>query len=199
MGDKDAESKQEPQHVTVAVQGVAAAASIGTAVGRAYARPPADHEIYNLIGRVSSEWAHLEHTLDRIIWLLAGLEPPVGACITAQMMGIWPRTLSITALLALGGNDTFSKRIKTFETDCRMPSIRRNRFVHDPWYAAQHDPMLIAQHKSMAKGEYVFGITEVARSEFDSLLSAIVSLQKTAENLRNDIKATLSASQQTQP
>jgi hypothetical protein len=49
--------------------------------------PPDDHPVYTLIGKVASKWSHLEHTLDLIIWDLAGIEPEKGACITAQMMG----------------------------------------------------------------------------------------------------------------
>lgn len=189
----------DPKTTVVSVTGVAAVGSLGTTAAKAFSRPPHDHEIYNLIGRVSSEWAHLEHTLDQIIWQLAGLKPSAGACMTAQLMGVWPRVLSITALLKLHGIDNLNSRIKKFENDCRQPSNRRNRIIHDPWYAEQHDPLLIAQHKSMAKDEHVFGITEVARSEFDSLLTAIASLQKTAEDLKNDIAVMLSASQQTPP
>jgi hypothetical protein len=31
-----------------------------------YVSPPADHAIYNLIGRVAAGWSNLEHELDRI-------------------------------------------------------------------------------------------------------------------------------------
>jgi hypothetical protein len=36
---------------------------------------PANHAIYSLVRRAASAWAHLEHTLDLIIWDLIGLEP----------------------------------------------------------------------------------------------------------------------------
>ena len=35
---------------------------------------PPDHPIYTLVGRAASAWAHLDHTLDLIIWdLLSGI------------------------------------------------------------------------------------------------------------------------------
>jgi hypothetical protein len=64
-----------------------------------YVRPPDGHEIYNLIGRVAAEWSHLEHILDRSIWKLAKVPGSRGACLTAQMMGVWPRFNAIDALL----------------------------------------------------------------------------------------------------
>ena len=65
-----------------------------------YVRPPDGHEIYNLIGRVAAEWSHLEHILDRSIWKLAKVPGSRGACLTAQMMGVWPRFNAIDALEA---------------------------------------------------------------------------------------------------
>jgi hypothetical protein len=37
---------------------------------------PEDHPFYALVGRVASEWAHLEHILDTTIWDLLGIVPP---------------------------------------------------------------------------------------------------------------------------
>jgi hypothetical protein len=43
-------------------------------------RLPDDHPVYNLLGRLASDWSHVEHTLDTIIWALARIEPEAGAC-----------------------------------------------------------------------------------------------------------------------
>src|SRR6266704_5852432 len=59
---------------------------------------PRDHPHLALIGRIAVEWAAIEHQLDVIIWRLASLEPHVGACLTAQIMGVGPRFLTLIAL-----------------------------------------------------------------------------------------------------
>jgi hypothetical protein len=48
---------------------------------------PPDHPLYARIGRVASEWAHIEHILDLIIWKLANIHDKQGACITSQILG----------------------------------------------------------------------------------------------------------------
>src|SRR5260370_17366071 len=61
---------------------------------------PADHPIYAKVGKVASDWAHVEHTLDMIIWELSGIEFQKGAAITAQLMGAFSRFNAILPLLA---------------------------------------------------------------------------------------------------
>jgi hypothetical protein len=61
---------------------------------------PDGHPIYALVGRVASGWSHVEHTLDEIIWELAGIEPIKGAAMTAQIMGAYSRFKAILALLS---------------------------------------------------------------------------------------------------
>jgi hypothetical protein len=56
---------------------------------------PSDHRVYTLIGNVASEWSHLEHTLDLIIWDLAHIDAEKGACVTAQIIGATPRFRAI--------------------------------------------------------------------------------------------------------
>jgi hypothetical protein len=60
---------------------------------------PDNHPIYSLVGRATSAWAHLEHTLDLIIWDLIGLDPKRIACVTAQIIGATNRYNAIESLL----------------------------------------------------------------------------------------------------
>ena len=55
-----------------------------------FVKIPVDHPVYSLIGYLASEWAHLEMSLDQIIWELLGVPSSDGACVTAQLMGVWP-------------------------------------------------------------------------------------------------------------
>ncbi len=96
---------------------------------------PAGHPIFSLVGQVSSEFARLEHTLDTAIWALAELEPPLGACLTAQIIGVRPRCLTIIALLSHRGFKSDKvKKIRKFMEKTSSLSDDRNRLVHDPWF-----------------------------------------------------------------
>ncbi len=104
---------------------------------------PAADPFYSLVGRVASEWAHLEHMLDIIIYQITNsrvresfLPANVLACITSQIMGVGPRCKVIILLAEVAGLS---------EKDVRKPARAlmgksykvadlRARFVHDPWY-----------------------------------------------------------------
>jgi len=98
-----------------------------------FVRPPENHSVYNLIGRIAVEWSYLEHTLDRIIWKLSKVPGSRGACLTAQMMGVWPRFNAIEALLTQN-SDKFLKPEKiinsmnTLGQQCQV--ISPHRVVH---------------------------------------------------------------------
>lgn len=59
---------------------------------------PEDHQIYNAIGRVASQWAYYELLLDDMIRALIKAEGPLVTAITAQMMGAGNRLNAIRAL-----------------------------------------------------------------------------------------------------
>ena len=50
----------------------AAIAALLGVPSRTYTRTRDAHPIYQMVGQVASEWAHLEHLLDELIWRLAG-------------------------------------------------------------------------------------------------------------------------------
>jgi hypothetical protein len=100
-----------------------------------FGRPPVDHPIYAQIGRIASEWSHVENLLDAIICELASLPARQGACITGQMMGYAPRLNAIIGLLI----DRNVDRKLVDKAHSLMDSLRgvaeeRNRFIHDAWY-----------------------------------------------------------------
>ena len=57
---------------------------------------PEDHPFYALVGRVASEWAHLEHIIDLTIWKLLDVDDRLGACLTAQYPGVGHRLVTMT-------------------------------------------------------------------------------------------------------
>jgi hypothetical protein len=102
-------------------------------------RPLPEHPIYSFVGQVASEWAHLEHILDLIIWDLAAIARQDGACITAQLMGVSPRYRTLIAQLTLRSKtqpqfSRFITKVNSLMGSSYDPQERRNRIIHDPWY-----------------------------------------------------------------
>lgn len=101
---------------------------------RLYRRLPKNSPVNTLIGRVVSDWSLLEHTLDRIIWELAG-DPKTGASLTENLTGSGKRISKIKALCECRklGNGIL-ERVETLrESLCEVQELR-NRIIHDPWY-----------------------------------------------------------------
>ena len=66
---------------------------------------PDDHPMLAVVGQIANQWAHIEHTLDMIIWRLAEVEEKKGSCITAQLVGSYPRFKAIISLATIRGCD----------------------------------------------------------------------------------------------
>lgn len=163
-----------------------------------------DNPILALVGRVASQWSFLETMLDHVIYRLSGLSDHQGACITSQLMGVWPRVNSIKALLTfhLPAIPTFKSTISTlnkFGTDCQGPSEKRNRVIHDPWWSAGGDSSRVAQSRSMPKGKLTHGLEEIDPASLIALCVAIHSLRERAINLFAEVDAELRASPREPP
>jgi hypothetical protein len=104
--------------------------------------PPVDHEItkehYEAVGRVSNAWATFEFYTDELIWWVANVDPPIGACITAQYIGPRPRFRALAALVKLrGGNSDLIKSINRFSVTAQGVAGERNRWSHDPMFVEE--------------------------------------------------------------
>ncbi|SIO61531.1 hypothetical protein SAMN05443247_08858 [Bradyrhizobium erythrophlei] len=178
----------------------------GYGVGKlAYVAPdnlivaPDGHPIYALVGKVASDWAHVEHTLDVIIWDLSGIDHRKGAAITAQIMGAYGRFKAILALLA---HPDFSGR-KSLQAVVRRAtdlmnrsselSDKRNRIVHDPWYAYTVSGRT-AQFKSMPHKDHRYGIQLVDAKVLDGTQNSIREFAKRVDGLKSEISQLLSDS-----
>jgi hypothetical protein len=172
-----------------------------------------DHQIYSFVGRVASEWAHLEHTLDLIIWELAGIDQQDGACITAQMMGAIPRYRTILTQLrhkvrVNSDLDKFLSKINKLQGDTHDPQEERNRIVHDPWYVTfewganltgRFGPETPAQFKSMPHKSPRFGIVDADMEKIEKTLEQIKQLASRADAIRQEISAALEAWREKRP
>jgi len=192
-------SSEKPVTVVSSSTAQASGAAFVKGIGRAFSKPPDDHPIYSLIGQVSSDWAHLEHILDQIIWSLAGIDAPHGACITAQFMSIWPRYNAIKALLIKRAESkpefsNFMPSLKKLSSDSQKTSEDRNRIVHDPWYADVGDGQA-AQLRSMPRSDPIYGLLDRERDEILATLKGIDQLSVKATRLKNQIATAMVRSQ----
>lgn len=198
--------KTPPLYSTGAISTIVSSSATATAIFGGVAlrynpteiqKPAEDHKIYSLVGRVCSEWAHLEHILDETIWDLAEINPERGACITAQLMGHRPRCLTIIALtthLTLGKN-TIGK-IEAFMNKLSNLAEDRNRIVHDPWYQYTGTDKT-GQFRSMDRRELEFGIKQIDLAMIETTISAIQDMAQNYMQLKNQIFAELKALRET--
>jgi hypothetical protein len=165
---------------------------------RRYERPPDDHTIFHLVGRVAAEWARLEYSLDRVIWSLSYTICPRPACLTAQFMGTTPRYRALIAQLRLRScsEPEFAKyipRIEKMMTQTYEPQDQRNRIIHDPWLVdVIHDEP--AQFRSWPHKDPQYGIRDVDIANIKKTISDVVALRERAEVLFNEINVDVGAS-----
>jgi hypothetical protein len=154
-----------------------------------FRRPPIDHPVYALIGRVASDWAYLEHRLDEIIWGLTGSPWPLMGCITAQIMGHYPRFNAIIALLTYHHmNQKLIDFTRKQSGAVAELAEERNRVVHDAWYM-ETDRGEPHRYKSMSKKELEFGLHPHSISEIEELLKKISSRVEAVNRLAEQITA----------
>jgi hypothetical protein len=155
-------------------------------------RPPPEHPVYNLVGQIASDWSHVEHTLDTIIWALADVNPEAGACITSQMLGHYGRFKAIVALLTLHERNSQKKTAALTATANRLmgkanlPGDERNRNIHDPWYVFTGHGVP-GQFKTMPKNDFKFGIHPSEREKLEKNLRDIHEFAAEVEIFRTDV------------
>lgn len=148
--------------------------------------------ILGYIGEVAYEWAHLEHILDTIIWKMAGVEPPKGACLTAQVMGAAPRYRAIISLAKLLGlPERVVKRTNKLMGETYDVSEQRNRIVHNPWYFT--DVIRWAQFRSMPFKKPTYGFEDINLKKVSEIIQRVKDCAEKSMKLREEIFGTLSA------
>jgi len=167
---------------------------------RSYSPLPADHPFYAMVGRVASEWSHLEHILDMTIWDLlswktTGLTGSLMASVTSQILGVNPRCKAIAALGAARGlQDSLLKPFRKLKADAFAVAEWRARWVHDPWYM-ETGSGTPAQFRAMPEVDPRYGIQDIGHDELGRTIEEIKSLQEQATKLRSAVLVALAASE----
>jgi hypothetical protein len=184
----------EPRFADAA--GTASGTGFAYGIGAWIAPLPEDHAFYKNVGRIASEWSHLEHILDMAIWKLSGMPDNIAACITSQIMNVMGRCHAIVNLARLRGlpKDKF-RPYNSLKGDSYAVSELRNRAVHDAWYAQMPSgtPM---QFKAMPFSEPYHGFREITQEETEETIQKIRCLQERARQYYNDISDALATSQE---
>jgi hypothetical protein len=153
---------------------------------------PEDHPFYALVGRVASEWAHLEHIVDLTIWELLGAEPHLAACLTSQYPGLGQRCNAVCSLgIARGLTKEQVKPFRKLRSDSFDSADWRARWVHDPWFIQEGTKP--AQFRAMPEVDSRFGLQEISREEIKNTIKLIKELQDRARSARKIVLDALAA------
>jgi hypothetical protein len=162
-------------------------------------RPPPEHRVYNYLGQITSDWSHVEHTLDLVIWALANVQPEAGACITSQLMGAYNRFKAIIALLKLHERNTqkkteeLTKKAIELSQKANAPGDQRNRSIHDPWYVfTGHNQT--GQFKAMPHKDHRYGVHPVDLEFLEKTLDDIKKYSERVTAFRADVLKMLETS-----
>jgi hypothetical protein len=145
-------------------------------------RPPPDHPSYALIGQITMWWSFIETRLDSCIGTLADMDPAITACITAQMMGHFPRCLTIKALAHWRGLSEIEKATEGLQNALCEASELRNRATHDLLFIETKTNSTFKVHR-MSKKELHYGLKEFDVSELKRTLSLITKRGQDCSNL----------------
>lgn len=168
-------------------------------IHRGMVAPPAlppKHAFYEIIGRVASEGAQLEHLLDEIIWENSGTDKETAACITSQLMGAPSRYHAVELLcLRFGLSEDLRKLIRTLEGQTSAVAEARNRIVHDAWYV-EEDTKEASQFRAMPykkPNQGKFGLVPIDQAEIDKTIAEYHRLQKEIGVVRTCIQTELAS------
>src|SRR6476646_1483972 len=86
------------------------------------------------VGRVTTDWARLEHDMAVMLWFLMDVENKIGACLTSQIPNAARLLDAMSALAGLrGADETLLKSIRKFAEQTYSLGEKRNRIVHGVW------------------------------------------------------------------
>ena len=87
---------------------------------------------YAAVAKANDAWADLEFEIDRTIWRLLRTSQPLGACVTSQLISVFPKLDALRALVEyLNFGDNVKKPLKSFHGKISKLVSRRNRMIHD--------------------------------------------------------------------
>lgn len=148
-----------------------------------------DHPCYALVGRIAAEQARIEYFLDAIIADLAGVDGTTGACLTGQMVGLYPRYFALYQLAHHRDlRPALKQEVKDLQNKASEIGDIRNRVIHDPWFEDSREGGSY-QHKSKTRKDLRFGPEPVSVDDLQRSLAKLQSHRERVWKLREAIWA----------
>ncbi len=99
---------------------------------------------YGAVGMIASVWSALERAIDTSLWIMSGVDPDAGKCLTSQIQSVRAKLITLETLVHLrGGDEKCIKAIRKFQNECEDPSRKRNRIIHNPIYGHSESSIVL--------------------------------------------------------
>jgi hypothetical protein len=137
---------------------------------------------YAAIGRIATEWATFEHSIQIEIWKLIQPDYQISACLTSQIGQSGRLMDCLIALLSLrGAEEDHLKSIRSFASKIGDYQRRRNRMVHDPLFLEfSHDKIKALRMEISASKKPVY---EPIHETIDDLYKFILKIDALTDEL----------------
>ncbi|WP_299804643.1 hypothetical protein [Tardiphaga sp.] len=156
--------------------------------------PDISKEHFEAVGRATNAWATFEFYIDRLIWWVANVAEPIGACITAQYIGPAPRFRALAALVKLqGGSAELVTSINKLSAAAQGVAAERNRWAHDPMFVDVESGEVF-RHQVTADRTLIIELKPAAASDIASLEKKIWTTVNEFKTLADNIRRELSPS-----
>ena len=140
------------------------------------------------IASIANTSATIEYYVNHSIWIVAKVEAPSGACITAQIYTLQGRLSALLALLKMHrAPDKIIKRVNKFTEAVRGPSENRNRVIHDIWLMDNRDPTSMGRMETTASKTLKFRIEDVPLTKLEGIYAELSACRLEMWHIRNEI------------
>jgi hypothetical protein len=133
------------------------------------------------IGRITTTWAKFEHWIEQAIWLLAGVDPRKGACMTTQIGSIHGKFRALIGLMAEAGRPSEAiKEASQMEDEAGAVVRIRTRFAHGPLDIGinfeKREFEVYLRRVGLKGRELTFQTSPLAESELETAQAAVSNL-----------------------
>jgi hypothetical protein len=153
---------------------------------------------YAAMGRVVDAWADLEFEIDQFIWRLLRTPQALAACVTSQIISIYPR---MQALISLAGlyiiDEKLIKELNSFSGEVSKLAEKRNRIIHDKLFI-QIETTKFMRFQITAKKTLYFPPKEEQITDLNNFITTVKNTKLQFVNIRGRIENHILSSQDKQ-
>ncbi len=142
------------------------------------------------VGAIADVWAQFEQRLDQLIWDLADVEHPVGACITSQLNGPGPRFRVLKALLELREwPSDIRTRLNKLSHEIQVQQEGRNRAVHDAAFVGLSSETVYRRTVATVNNKLVFETVAHSLGTLKTVFEESRALLRSFNELQAEVRA----------